>query len=291
MFQVSEVSDTDLKFGRWYIANQDLLKSIGIGLLIAFDVLLMGYVLYGSYQAANFIYFGSDKLVNQIIADKPSFESVSKTELLPMAILDTFIIPGKDNKYDLLAKVRNPNADFALFSFNYRFNLGNTETEYSSGFLLPGEEKYLMVLGYGSDAIIASANLEVGDLNYQRVRNYEALKAERYDFLIKDPMFVPPKETGVSNKISVSEVNFSVVNQSIYNFWDLGMQILLKRGTKVVGANYLKIDQIKSMEEIKESVKWFDDVSGVTSVEIIPEMNILDETFIQQQKSLPGEIK
>lgn len=291
LFQSSEVSDKELRFGAWFLVNKSKLLKIGYGLLIGLDVILISYVLFGTYQTVTYLFLDYNRLILQMQAVQPDFKQIAVKQAQPLQIIENQLIAGKDNKYDFLAKIRNPNSDWSVSSVTYRFNSGNVQTEYKESFFLPNEEKYLMVLGFFSESQISMAEIEIQNVTFSRVRNYETLKNERLNFVISDAKFISAKEINLSDKLAVSQISFNIANETFKSFWDVPLQVFLKRGTKIVGVNYISISNLDSFEKRVVTLDWYEDTTGISKVEVFPDVNILDESVFKNVKAPIGEIK
>lgn len=268
-------SEQELKAASWYVSHKLLLKKILIGFLIAVSAGLLGYGLYG--------------LVNYYFIEGPAFEAninaligsgggtPASSEPQSAQIGSATILSPGQGKYDLVAKINNPNQDWRL-EFDYHFVLDGKVLATKSGFILPGEEKFLIDLGVEAASKPRSAEAEIDNLRWQRIDlheipDYAAWRDERLNFVFEDVKFSPAV---VSGKITTSRASFTAKNMSAYGFWDVGFYILLYRGSSLAGITYVTLQEFASGQTRQVEVSWFEPLSSVTQVKIIPEVNIFD---------------
>lgn len=290
LLQVSEVSDTELKFGGWFITYKSLLKKIGIGLLIAVDVFFIVYVLISSFITADYLFVQYKRMINSMLSLNPNYEYFTPNPVQPLAILDTYVI-SNNNYYDFVAEVRNSNTDWAVESVTYRFTTENNQTPEATSFVLPNDTKNLMVLGYEAETTVSGADLEIIDIQYQRVRNFDEVEQLKTEILINDPVFVSDSVSDITEKIPVSEARFNVENTSINSYWDVGFEILLYRGNRVIGANYMQINSLAAKESRDLRVKWYNNVGAVSRVEVNPNVNFVDQGVYRKIESEIPELR
>ena len=61
-----------------------------------------------------------------------------------------------------------------------------------------------------------------------------------------------------------------------FNFWDVSFSIVLFNGNIPVAINYITVDSFDSGEVKDLEVNWFNPLDRVTSIEIKPDINILN---------------
>lgn len=291
VFQVSEISDKELKFGLWFSTNKQLLIKVGYIAMIVINILLFTYIFWGVFQTVDFLFVKFDKMSNQMLQNKPNFTLYS-SQFVPLSIIDTYVLGSKtQGTYDFLAKVKNTNTEWSVTSVKYRFNTGFGYSQEYENFILPNDEKYLMVLGYESESNINKVELEILDLKYQRINDFENIKQENLNFTIAEKKFIPATETDISNKTKVSQIKFNISNESYKDFWEIGLQVILNRGNRIVGATYVRLSDFLSNSSKNVSINWFENSGSVSDFEVLPEINILDASIFKNAKSSSGELK
>jgi len=69
---------------------------------------------------------------------------------------DPIIFPLGDGRYDIVVEATNPNEKWALESFDFQFLSNNVGVASGSSYLMPGERKYVTILGLESNKLITS---------------------------------------------------------------------------------------------------------------------------------------
>jgi len=273
----ADFSAGQLKFASWYVSHKLLLKKILIGFLIGLNVIFWGYGLYGLVIH----YFVEGPALDQALRELSRSADLAairaKIEPQSLEIGTVSILSGGKGKYDLSAKVSNPNPAWRV-EFDYSFVADGEAQKTKQGFILPGDEKFLINLGVESTARIRSANLEISNLRWQRVdaheiSDYETWSGERLNFAFENVKFSPAV---ITDSLTVSRVTFNAKNLSAYSFWDVGFYIFLYRGSSVATINYITLEEFISGQTRQVEVSWFEPLSAITQVKVVPEVNIFD---------------
>lgn len=281
-------NDRALKFSYWYITHKLLLRKILVIFLIILSVIFFAYAVY--VAVLEFAIYGQN--YNQILVSLP--QSLVNTgayraahEVQDPQVENVTVIAGAAEKYDFIAKIKNPNPDFAVESFNYQFITGDDSVDLSgdksgpnpdrlkTGFVLPGEEKYLVDLSVQIKKRINQARLNITNIKWRRIPDYASIQKEKLRFDIADVKFIPPTADS-SGKLPISKVSFNATNKSAFSFWNVGFYVILFKGTAIAGANYVSIDQFLTGQIRPITVNWFEALPDITQVQVVPEVNILD---------------
>jgi len=192
-----------------------------------------------------------------------------------------FVNNGSLDKYDLYGLIKNPNNFFGSSSFNYKFIIkeasGNIiATREGEGFILPGEEKYLVENNLEIKEIPISAELEITGTKW----------VEFKDFFEKPQLKVINKSYNeISSGVGFSEAKGLLKNESLFDFSKIKIKIILKdeKGT-IIALNSTEMNTVKSDENRDFRVFWPNRFSGnVLIVEVQPEVNVFNsESFIKK---------
>lgn len=262
----SEFTDKQLKFSYWYVTNKLLLRKIAIIVLIVVSIIFWLYVFIGLL----IFLLDFERIDNQA---KQSLFSPAETSISaesatpnPIDLSGNLSFPGVDGTFDLASEVRNPNPGW-LVEFDYNFRSMSTSSVTQKGFLLPGESKYLMDLGGAS----SDANLEISNINWRRIYQYEKLKEDHYRFAIENQEFIPSAKVG-----DPSRVRFEVVNDSPYGYWDAWVIVGLYSGGNLVSVNRAPLSAIKTGERRIVELNWLQELPGIDGTTIDVDVNFLD---------------
>lgn len=288
----NQISGQQLKFGYWFTANRLLLRRILIIFLIASGILLWSYVGYRLIM----IYAVEDQNWGVISYVLPknlvNYDSYRQdTQPQQLIIEGTEVLPSGQDRYDFFARVKNPNADWYVASFDYRFILNSGSTETKQGFLLPNEEKYLMDLAINISGV-SQARLEIRNIEWRRVNkhqvpDYPSFYQEHFNFDLSDINFTAAGQSAAGT----SQVDFMVDNKSAYNFWSVGFQVVLYNGRQIAGVNYISLEQLLAGESRPVHVYWYEGLPGINRVEVVPEVNIFDDKVYMKIEGGAGELK
>ncbi len=287
-----DLTEKELTFGYWYVKHKLLFKKILIGLFIAFDVVLIAYSIYGF---VNHFFIEGPRLKQSIsemtenIIDTKTFRLKTRPENI--RVLDTKVVSGGERKYDLVARVSNPNSEWLIY-FDYLFFYAGGRTETKSTFVLPFEDKFIADFGIESEAKIISVNLNVENVRWQKVDRHEIpdfnqFYNEHFNFEVENTTFIPAGTAG----LDVSRVTFDITNNSAYNFWQVGNYVILYQGTRIVGINYIVLNKFLSGQTRSVEARWFEKLPRTVKIEVRPEVNILDPEVYMAPGGDSGEIK
>ena len=109
------------------------------------------------------------------------------TRLEPLQLKSIEWVHDVEKKFDILAKVTNPNDVFGASKVMYRAQIIGTNSEiidessWQSGFVLPGETKYLLVQSFETNALPVdnvnskvSFEIDQADISWERFKDFEA---------------------------------------------------------------------------------------------------------------------
>ncbi len=198
-----------------------------------------------------------------------------------LVVRELMFIPTDRGKYDILARIFNPNNDVGAASFKYSLLLrdaGGAELGRvtSTGFILPQETKTLLAFNLESDKSPAKAVIELSDFQWQRLQEYRAkpelnIYAKRY---LERP---DPSVFGAAVG--------TLINESIYDFRSIQIKVILRDAAGLpLAVNQSEMQTVMVGRERDIRVVFPTAFSGVVSqVELEAETNLYDtENFLQQ---------
>ena len=197
-----------------------------------------------------------------------------------ISIQEKTFIYGGQGKYDLMAKIYNPNEKLGSPGFKYEFILRDvTGAELAkktgSSFILPSETKYVLAVGMESNQIAANVDFRIYDASWVEFYGYEkpqlGIYSKHYNL--------------ISSGVGYSEALGIVRNESPYDFNVIGINIVLKDSAgKAVALNQTEIRTVSSNEEREFRLIWPTSFPGdVTQVEMGAEVNVFDsQNFVNK---------
>lgn len=274
----NKLTEDELKFGYWWVTHKVQVKK---AFTVALAVVAFSLFGYGAWGFADW-FLGSGVRERQEIGllsrnwtDYGFFRLAAQPD--PMITQAATTISAGEGRYDMIAKVANPNQRWWM-EFDYRFTGSGFSDGYKKGYLLPADTKYLYSLAVEADNK-PPAVLEVADVMMHRVDNhivqpdYRAWATERLNFLIDDIKFTEPEK---DSPIPISRASFTVTNDTAFGYVSVPFFVTLLSGNRVVGVNRVVISQLRAGETRQVEASWFNDLPNVTRVEVKPEINLFD---------------
>lgn len=266
----SGLTDKQLKFSYWYVTNKLLLRKVAIICLIVASIIFWLYVFVGLL----IFLLDFERIDNQAKQSlfSPADTSWSAESATPNSIdlSGNLSFPGVDGTFDLAAEIKNPNPGW-LVEFDYNFRSISTSSITQKGFVLPGEAKYLMDLSGSSP----EASLEISNIKWRRIFQYEEFKEAHYRFVIENQEFFPSAKVG-----DPSRVRFEVINDSPYGYWDAWVIVGLYSGGNLISINRAPLSAIKAGERRVVEINWLQELPGIDGTTIDVDVNFLDGSNI-----------
>ncbi len=283
----------ELKEAYWFATHKDLIVRIITIILVLICVTFWSVTVYGLIRYF-FIDWASDQqmryqLTSELI-DYDYFRQKNQPHQLSVSGVQIFSLGN--NRYDFAARIDNQNEKWAIESLKYYFVFGGQEERrIKETFILPNENKYLIDLGVESVSRVGDVKLVIESVDWRRIDNdFAAYRDEALNFEFTDVEFVSGRELKIQN-IPLSKTLFTMKNNGPYNFWEGGFYILLYRGNGLVGINYIVRQYIDSGMKENVDVTWYQTLSAPTTVEVIPDINILDSGVFRPIEAGSGELK
>lgn len=274
----SGFTDKELEAANWWIRHRIALRRLGYGSLIFVIVIFWGYVLW-SLLDAYIISYPREQRIPSIINDNQRLRS-TLTQNAPQSIQVSPIasFPSTDNRRDFLVQITNPNTEWWA-DFTYHFKAGDKQTPDRKGYVLPGNERYLAEVGWKDESAGATPDLEVSNIHWHRVnpkdveRDYQAFATNRLQFQISDPTYTNDLKVGEQ---TVGQTDFTIRNASGYGYWAVDLVVVLMRDGTPAAVNKIVQTNFKPGESRPVTLNWFDNVTGISSTLVQPNVNILD---------------
>ena len=194
---------------------------------------------------------------------------------------ETSVLPGGDGRYDVFAKVRNPNSDIGATSFHYVFEIKDASgavlaTDTGESSLLPRETRYLMSIGLASSSVPATASIKVSDVSWEKFSGFGtstlfSVYDQRFELLYDGTGF------GAASGL--------VANESPYDFRSVYVKVILRDSTgKAIAFNKTKLDSLVSHEQRDFRLVWPTAFAGtVARVEVEADADFYHaDSFINQ---------
>lgn len=271
----------ELQFASWWVRNGPQLRRIGHGVLIFLSVLVWGYALWGLLDAYAISYPRESRINLQIALNQQLLTALSTDVPQNVALTDVSVFQTTDGRYDMSVELTNPNPQWWA-EFNYHFSLSGEQTPIQSGYVLPASTQIVTQLGYRPKTKGGrSASLVIDNVRWHRVDpsvvgdNVKDYMGTRLALSFQDIAYDTDITLGTTK---VGQTSFTLVNNSAYGFWSVDLIVRLYRGSTPVAINKVTLDKVVPGEHRPVKITWFDNVPSVTRTEIIPQINLLDQS-------------
>jgi len=266
---LSGISWRQLNFGLWMAENR---RNITRGITILLILISAFFFIYSSYSYV--IYFLSGPIDNQT-----ENQVLSPRNFITEMEIGSLEIFRNNNSYDLAIRLENSNDNFTA-EFNYCFYQGETDLKCDKGFILPSEKKYLLALGINlSDSLATS--FKIDDIFWRRINrreipDWQEFFNQRINFEIVNVEFLNASRSGLSENIRLNSLEFNVINNSPYSYFNVPLNIFFYNGSSLVGVESHLAKDFITGENRSVKMSWPGDLGIVNRIEILPQINILD---------------
>lgn len=298
MMEEQQLSDFKLKLGYWVVTNKIFIKRFIVFILFSADVLLVSFSAYRLIQFYSVERVQFEKMALTLSSynlDYNSYWKKVKPQDIQLLELDAVSLSG--NKYNFVAKIKNPNINkWAASEIEYYFVYNNQTTEKRKGFILPGEEKFLGAFNVESSSKVLKPSLQISNIKWQRIKQGDlesfSKKVKNFtDFTIKEKQFLTASELGLEKDSRTSAVRFTAVNNTIYDYYDAGFFVVTYSGPIITSANYLTLNKFLSNESREAEIRWHETIARPSLILVEPVVDFFDETVIIGKDDSVGNVK
>ena len=276
-----------LNFGLWFVGHIKLIKKILFWLLM-----LAGGIawLYFIYTFGFYVIKGmkdDDKLLANMVAVRPiEHKFIQNISAKPLVASEVQVFNTSGNKYDFLVRIENPSQRHWA-DLSYYFLVDGQPSEKLKNYIFPNESKYLTFLAKELNSRPGSVEFIMENPSWHRIDakkipNWEMYKMEHLNIEVKNASYVPPRTSGLSEKINLGQIGFTVSNLSPYNYWKVNFTTLLYSDGSIVGVNQYFADSLKSGETRVIEANYPGQFGRIDKLEVIPEVNFMDTTVYEK---------
>lgn len=274
-----DLSPKNLELGLWLVNNRRKIYKI---IVLVLGMISAIFILYSIYGYAYYFIFGREQ-------DRQLQENIAGIDLVNYrqqnAPLDLKIGPAKaigtNTGTDFVVKMKNPNSK-QMATFNFCFSK-NEEKACSSNFILPDEEKNIIILNANFKVGSGAASFEVSDIAWQKIKageipNWTDFENQRINFLISDKKLIT-----YSN--SVSYLEFKITNNSSFSYFEIPLVITSNLNGEVMTVNKYVLPGLNSQETKQIRFSWPENTNVNGEIIITPELNLLDNSIYRPYTS------
>lgn len=275
------ISDQSLRWNYWFLTNRAQLTRAFIIFLIVFDSALFAYA---AFRLGVFLFVEEPKTQAALVMLPKNYLNIRDhgryiaNDLIVQEV-ESFVT--HDGRVDFYARIENPNKQYAATSFSYRFLYDEGQTPLQTGYALPGAMMDVSLLGVSDVRFPSNPQFVITDVVWKRQVNWEKEKLQKFNITIADSTIEPFVEGSRSGRT----IAFTVVNDSVYNFWSVQVPVVLLRGDRVLGVNALRLEKLQAGEHRPVTLQWFNAPSGAVTLRITPHVNVLDPSVFQKVRA------
>ena len=265
-----------LRFGLWFVERKEKFKKAFIIFVVAVGALAWTYVIWGTFSYFIFGMRKDDQMVAEMIKQRllshSAMVSIGATDL---QIGSTYTMETGTDKYDYVVIINNPNQKY-YGNFIYTLVSNGIKIEERTGFIMPGEKKYVMFLGV--DKSVGQATIEFSNVGWRRVDAHAVPDLNDYikshlSFEVNNANFSGGR-VDLNRGSKMNDLSFDVTNKNPYNYWEVNFLIGLYRNNELVGVNKYSLSQVMSGQTYNAKMSWPGVLDRADSIDIQPELNI-----------------
>lgn len=267
------LNDLYLKAAAWFVGHKDFFKKWWVIMIISLDLLMLVYV------AVSFLLYAFETpRYNQMISQLGNnfINQVYQQENQPKDLTVEYakVLVNQPGRYDLVAKVKNPNRQWGVKNLFYAFKIKGEETKQNLGYLGPNEEKYFLLLNYNTKEDISLEAVEFVSqaIEWQKLGDESLL--QRIAFAVSEEKLSQGELTNTA--VQSTLVTAKIKNNSLYDFWKVGVNVVVLVDSEPLAVNYYILREFKSSTEKEIIVSWLKKFPLTATLEIKPEVNIFD---------------
>ena len=273
------LSPKNLELGLWLANHQHQIYKMIIIILAAVAV---GFLLYSGYGYFYYFVFGQeqDKILDQTTTgvDLATYRAQNKPIDLQTG---TAQVIASNTGSDFIVRIKNPNEkQYAAFSYCFT---ANNEKACGSDFILPNEEKNIILLNSQIKAASGTADFDITGITWQKLKagdipDWNAFYKERLNFIITDPKFN-------SYDDSVNYLEFNITNNSPYGYFTAPFDITISQNDNIIAVNRYTIKNLSSQQTKAIRLYWPEAVNLKGDIKVTPNINILDSEIYKPYSS------
>jgi len=273
-----------MNFGLWLSEHRARITKLFIAFLVAISAF---FFIYSSYSYIKYFLTSSSK---EEEAANTQASVVSQRNLAADIVVGAPQIFRSGDNYDLVVLIKNTNDKFAAH-FQFCFFSSETSINCGSGFIMPSEEKYVLALGQKIDSGAPQVGFKITDTAWQRIDNHaipnwNSYANERLNFNFENIRLAPANESGLSEKIGLDSLEFSVTNRTNYGYYEVPFNIAFYNGNELVGVNRYIVQKFLAGETRTVRLSWLGGLSNNTRTEIRPELDLLNNNIYLNYKGI-----
>lgn len=260
--------------------QRDKKRKIIIAIYLAIFIIL-GFLIYLIVKPASTCLDGrKNQGEENIDCGGPCLPCKKIIQAQPLVVSEKAFVQGEPGKYDVVAKIFNPNNLFGGSKFSYKFTLrdaeGKTISEKSgTSFILPAETKYVIESGIETEIFPQAVSVEISDAEWQEFSTFEKPKLNIYN-----------KRYGlITGGVGYSDAYGLLKNESPFDFNFIKIKVVLRDlDGKIIALNSTDMRTVNANEQRDFRLLWPASFPGdVSQVDMEAEADVYNsENFIKK---------
>ncbi len=276
-----------MNFGFWFITKIPFFKKV---IYIILGVL--GAVTWSIF----FFTFGKYYFFD-IRADRAMFSNLMQAapinhgmvlERMPKDLIigEVIVIEADLDLYSYFVEVTNPNT-MSWAQLEYYFYSDTGKTDMVKSFILPGQTKNLISLANEHGSKPSNAAIVFFKENWKRIdskkiSDYQDFLNDRINFDYKDLKYTSANSSSLTEKIPLNSFDFSLQNNSVFNFWEVPLNIFFYGNSSLLGISQITVEKIKAGDIRKVGLTIPGRIGAVRDITIQPEIDIFDDSVYME---------
>jgi hypothetical protein len=266
---MAAISDLSLKINYWFVSNRQRFRRWWFILIVAIDFFLLLYIVIGLA-----IYISGFSIASSNISTiSPTVLSAgykASHRPLDLEVLEPSLLQRGGGRADISVRVDNGNKDWAAV-VGYTYKVGSEILTAGSSYVGPDTTAYLLGLNVALPETTLVSTVE------------SIIDKIEWVFVPSRPEAVIPSflVTSTNRSLSGGEatvVSSTISNNSVVNWKEVVVQVIMTIGNKVVGVNQFIVRDWQSLTEENISVQWRRSFSDQVQVNSLPVVNPFDQS-------------
>ncbi|MFZ6015807.1 MAG: hypothetical protein ACOYUZ_05665 [Patescibacteria group bacterium] len=273
-------TEGELKAASWWVRHEVQLNRWSRILLIAFNAIIWGYIIWGLLDAYIISYPRESRITEAIAVNQQNLDRIMQDRPGNVGTGQVLVFQTTEGRVDIAVDIENGNKQWWP-EFTYRFNIAGEQTPARQGFIMPESIITLTELGFKpASAQARSAQLIVENIRWHRLDpaevdgDYNQFLRNRYGDVAVENIGFDPVSAAAGRR--AGRTSFDIVNRGAYGYWSIDYVIKLYRGGTVVAVNKVNVRELRPGETKKIDLLWYDEIPSVTKTEVTPIINLLD---------------
>lgn len=270
-----------------------ILKQIvfGSGFLVIFGFLVLGVYYFQQIDPTC-----SDQIKNQgeegldcgFVCGNTCLESLAPIEV-KNAYLFKIAESGRNNDYDVLFKIRNPNTRFGASQVEYEVDLFDSQNllflrKRGFSYIMPGQTKFIFEPAIQTSLLVKRVELKIIKVGWERL---QGVSGEEVSFTLRNKDYLANSKPGV-----FSHVRGTIFNASNFDFNRVDIIVLLFKGETLIRANRTDLRTFLAQTERYFEVDWISDFGLIPDrVDVEVSTNVFESYNFIQRYGIPEKFQ